>query len=198
MKFMKKLKKSSKNKFKVVIFYGPFAVGKYTVANEFHRQTGYKFFHNHHIYDLSKSLFERDTLGMSTLDENLRFLLLKTIINAELNVVTTHAYSAKYVSKTGLSDPNYLKKIESTIKKAGGIAYFVHLTANHDVLLKRVKGNSRKKFLKLKDAKILKDVLNDKTKDWVTTAPVKNNIEIDNSHLSPKQVVKKVRELTNI
>ncbi len=200
---MKKSKKSSKNnrsKFNVVIFYGPFAVGKYTVANEFHKQTGYKLYHNHHTYDVVKDLFDRGTLSMDRLCEKLRLDIIEEISKAKINIVMTHAYSAGYVSKTGLSDPAYVKKVESIIEKTGGIVYFIHLTASPKVLLKRVSGNSRKKFNKLKDVKIMRQIINIKkgTKDWTTPAPVKNNFEINNSKLSPKQVVKIVRKLINI
>ena len=200
---MKKLKKSSKNnkpKFKVVMFYGPFAVGKYTVANEFQKQTGYKFFHNHNTYDLVRQLFERSTFNLSHLIEAICFAIFKEIAQSNINVVTTHAYSSGYVSKTGQTDPDYMKKVESIIEKAGGIMYFVHLTAPSKILLERVTGNSRKKFGKLKDPKKLKEVIKEKvgTSHWIDPAPVKNNIEINNSNLSPKQVVKIVREKMEI
>ena len=91
-----------------------------------------------------------------------------------------------------------MKKIESIIKKAGGTTFFIHLKADANILLKRVIGNSRKKFLKLKDPEIFKGILNDKAKDWTTSASVKNNIIIDNSRLSPRQVVKKVKELIKL
>lgn len=193
---MKKLKESSVDKplFNVVVFYGTFAVGKYTVAKEFQKQTGYKFFHNHQIFDIAISLFERKTIHLSRLYENLNFTILKEVASAKINMVTTHPFSAKYVSRTGLSDPNYMKKIESIVKKAGGVAYFVHLKADTNILLKRVKGNSRKKFLKLKDPKILETLLKDETKDWVTSAPVKNNLQINNTKLSPRKVAKIVIE----
>ncbi len=200
---MKKLKKSLKNnkpKFRVVMFYGPFAVGKYTVANEFHKQTGYKFFHNHHTYDLVRELFERDTFHMSHLIEKICDSLFTEIASAKINVVTTHAYSTSFVSKTGRSDPVYMKKVESTIRKAGGIMYFVHLTAKPEILMKRVVGRSRNKFNKLKNPQIMKELLDKKknNNDWITPAPVKNNIEINNSNLTPKQVVKKVIEIMKI
>ena len=120
--------------------------------------------------------------------ENLNFSILKEIASAKINTVMTHAFSASFVSKTGLSDLNYLKKIESIIEKAGGVVYFVHLKANADVLLKRVVGESRKKFMKLRDKKILKEILNDKTRDFTTSASVKNNLVIDNTKLSPQKV----------
>jgi hypothetical protein len=141
---MVKSKKSLKNKepkFKVVIFYGPFAVGKYTVAKEFQRQTGYKLFHNHHTFDISMDFFERETFDNDRFNERLRLCIVEEISRAKINVVMTHAYSASYVSRTGLSDPSYVKKVESIIKKNGGIAYFVHLTAHNNALLERISGN---------------------------------------------------------
>lgn len=189
--------KTTKPKFIVVIFYGGFAVGKYTVAKEFQKQTGYAFTHNHHSYDIAIELFQRGTIHIDHLCEQLRLDIFKEITKAKLNVVATHAYSADFISKTGLSDPAYVKIVQKMIEKEGGKAYFIHLTADKAALLKRVSGNSRKKFKKLVDQKIMKDILKE-DKDWITAAPVRHNIEIDNTNLSPKQVVKKVRELISI
>jgi len=194
----KGLKKPNKKPlFNVVIFYGAFAVGKYTVAKEFQKQTKYKLFHNHHTYDLARDLFERDTIELNRLVERLRLDVFEEIAKGHLNTVATHAYSADYISMTGLTDPAFVKKIQSFVEKNGGKAYFIHLTADHKSLMKRVSGKSRKKFKKLTDPKIMREVLKEE-KDWSTSAPVKNNIEIDNTNLSPKQVVKKVRELIKI
>jgi shikimate kinase len=189
--------KIKKSKFNVVIFYGPFAVGKYTVAKEFQKQTGYKLFHNHHTYDIAIDLFERDTMEINRLVERLRLDIFEEIAKGHLNTVATHGYSANYVSITGLTDPQFVKKVQSFVEKEGGKAYFVHLQADPSALLKRVSGKSRGKFRKLLDPKIMQKILKEGN-DWSTPAPVKNNIEIDNTKLSPKQVVKKVRELTKI
>ncbi|MDE2399423.1 MAG: hypothetical protein KGL67_00180 [Patescibacteria group bacterium] len=185
---MQKLKKSSNKKFTVIVFYGTFAVGKYTVANEFQKRTGYKFFHNHNAYDIARNLFERDTINLCRLYENINLMVFKEVADAKINVVTTHAFASSYVSKTGVSDPAYMKKIESIITRAGGMAIFVHLKADKNSLLKRVAGNSRKKFLKLQNPKLLKGILENVNKDWITSAPVKNNFIIDNTKLSPKKV----------
>lgn len=185
---MKKLKKSSKNKpkFNVVIIYGTVAVGKYTVANALHKLINYKFFHNHHTHDLARQLFQRGDLHGNRIIENTRLLIFKEIIEAKINVVTTHTYISDYVSQTGLTDPKYMKKLELWIEKGGGRACFVHLVADEKEILKRVSGKSRHNFHKLKDRKILREIL--RTQDWKTVAPVKNNIEINNTNLSPKKV----------
>jgi len=189
--------KVKKPKFNVIIFYGGVAVGKYTIAQEFAKQTGYKLFHNHHTYDMARELFERDTIELNRLVERLRLDVFEEISKGHLNTVATHTYSADYVSLTGLTDSTFVKKVESVIKKEGGSAFFVHLQAQPHALLKRVGGRSRTKFKKLLDPKIMKKLIADR-KDWITPAPVRNNIEIDNTNLSPKEVVKRVRELLEI
>ncbi len=185
---MRKLRKLSENKslFKVVIIYGTVAVGKFTVANELRRLINYKFFHNHHTHDLARQLFERNTIHMHRIIENLRLALFKEIAEAKINVVTTHAYSSDFVSLTGLTDPQYIRKVETIIKKAGGQACFVHLITDEKTLLKRVIGKSRKNFKKLIDPKLLKEHL--AITEWKKIAPVKNNLQINNTNLSPKKV----------
>ena len=195
---MKKLKKLSKNKplFNLIMIYGTPAVGKLTVANELQKITGYKFLHNHHTHDLVRILFESDTLEFHKTIEDIRFLIFKEIGKAKLNAITTLAYDPSFVSKTGITDQNYMKKIESIIKKAGGIMLSVHLVADRDEILKRVTGNSRKKYKKLKDVKKMKEIL-DKN-EWKISAPVKNNFIIDNTKLSPKKVAKIIKKHFNL
>lgn len=185
---MKKSKKSSKSKqkFNVIIIYGTVAVGKFTVANKLHRLLNYKFFHNHHTHDLARQLFERGSLHLDRIIENTRRLIFKEIAKAKINVVTTHTYSSTFISKTGLTDPMYMKKVESIIKRSGGRVCFVHLVADEKEILKRVLGESRKNYRKLMDKKIMKEIL--ERKNWKISAPVKNNIQIDNTHLSPQKV----------
>ena len=189
---MKNLKKLSKSKplFKVVIIYGTVAVGKFTVANELYKLINYKFFHNHHTHDLARQLFERNDLHLDRIIEKTRLLIFKEVAEARMNVVTTHTYSAGFVSKTGLTDPAYMKKVESIIEKNGGKACFVYLTADRLEILKRVSGESRKNYRKLRDRKILEEYLNEN--DWNTMAPVKNNLQINNTNLSPKKVAQMI------
>lgn len=193
-KFMQKLKKLQNNKltFNVVIIYGTVAVGKFTVASELQKLINYKFFHNHQVHDIARDLFDRDTFHLAHLFESMNSLIIKEISEAKINVITTHAYSSESVSKTGLSDPDYMKKIESIIEERAGQACFVHLTADVKEILKRVSGESRINSRKLKSKKILKEVL--QKYDWKTVAPVKNNLQIDNTNLSPKKVAQIIIE----
>jgi shikimate kinase len=196
---MKKLKKLSKNnipKFKVAIIYGTVAVGKFTVASELQKIINYKFFHNHQVHDLVREFFERDTFHLAHLLELIYYSIFREIADARINVITTHTYSSRFVSKTGQRDSDYMKKIESIIEKGGGRAYFIHLIADEREILKRVSGKSRKNYRKLKDKKIMKDVL--QKWEWRKIAPVKNNIQIDNTKLSAKKVAKIIQKHFNL
>jgi len=193
-KYMQKSKKSSKSKpkFVVVIMYGAYAVGKFTVAKELHEQTGFKFFHNHHTVDLVTELFPRGTVSSDRLISKLRFDIFQEIAEAKIDVVTTHAFSATFVSITGSTDIGFVKRIQSIIEKGGGRAYFVHLTAQQTELIKRVSSKPRMKTKKLKDPKLMKKAL--KKHDFYTPAPVRYNLEIDNTKLSPKKVAEMIKK----
>lgn len=192
---MKKLKKSSKkNKptFNVVMVYGTAAVGKFTVANELQKMVNYKFIHNHDTFDLVRSLFERIDSNFDRVIEKIRFFLFQEISKANINVITTIMYSSSAISQTGLTDSAYMRKLESIVTKGGGRMCFIHLIADREVILKRVTGRSRKKFKKIKDVEKMKEILN--RNDWRIMAPVKNNLQIDNTNLSPKKVAKIIKD----
>jgi len=71
--------------------------------------------------------------------------------------------------------------------KNGGIFCGVQLMCSEDVLLKRIVEKSRNKHGKLKNVKIMKKLL--KQYNHITPAPIKNNLVIDNTNLSPEKVV---------
>ena len=137
-----------KNLFNLVMIYGTVAVGKFTVANELQKITGYKFLHNHHTHDLVRLFMESDSPDFHRIIENLRYFLFKEISKSKINVITTLAFIPSFISKTGITDSIYIKKIESIVKKFGGRVCYVHLIADRDTILRRVTGNSRKKFRK--------------------------------------------------
>lgn len=180
----------------VIIIYGPIAVGKLTVGKELAKQTGFKLTHNHLINDLVRSIFDRGTKESNYYIEKLRYEMYVAAIRASQSIIITHAYAANYISPSGLSDPDYLRTLEKKLTKLGANVLFVHLQTHNEVLLKRVSLPSRKEYKKLLDKKILKDL--HKTTDWKTTAPVKNNLIIDNTNLSPKKVVSTILKHFNV
>ncbi len=176
-----------KNNPTVIILYGAMAVGKLTVGKELAKQLKYKLTHNHLINDLVSSVFDRDTFELNSLVEKLRYEFYESAVKYGHNIIITHCYSHSYVSPTGLSDPDYMKNLENKLVKSGAKVLFVHLQADAESLLTRVKNASRREHKKLTNVSVMKVLINEK--DFKTSAPVKNNLVIDNTKLSPKKVV---------
>jgi deoxyadenosine/deoxycytidine kinase len=186
-RFMSKSKKSPKTKKSVVVFiYGPVAVGKLTIAKILSKKLNFKLIHNHQINDFADSVFTPHTFESNYAKEHLRYTLPEIMIKAGHSVVLTHTYRSNYVSRTGLSDPKYVKTLQNKLIKAGAKFFPVHLQADHSELLKRIKGASRKDFRKLMDKKIMMEYL--QKLDFTTTPNLKDNLVIDNTNLSPKTV----------
>lgn len=184
---MKKLKKSSKNKKPVVIFiYGAVAVGKFTVAKTLSKKLGYKLAHNHHVNDFVDEVFTPHTFYAHYMREFLRYSVLENLVKAKINFVTTHCYWHNFVSRTGLSDSQYVKRIEKKLTKLGAKFYPIHLKANEKELLRRVSMRSRRAFRKLHDKKTMREYLS--RLDLQTSPKLKNNFVIDNTKLSPQKV----------
>ncbi len=186
-KFMKKLKKSSNKKPALVFIYGPIAAGKYTIAEELSKRTGYKNFHNHLIIDLCLNLFGKKDERRSIFRQSLHFQIVKLLTKQKVSTIFTHAYASNFTFKTGKSDPQYVKETERMVTTNGGLFYGVQLICDDKVLINRLKDKSRKKFAKLKDVKTMKELL--RKYDHINPAPIKNNLVIDNTNKSPRKVV---------
>lgn len=182
----------NKNKAKVILIYGAMAVGKLTIGKELAKKTGYKLTHNHLINDLIWSVFEKESVEANKLIESMRYGFYTESVKHHKNIIITHTYSHNYVSPAGLADPDYLKTLEKKLNKTGANVLFVHIHADEKEILKRVKNSSRKAYHKLTDTKIMKDYL--ATEDFKTSAPVKNNLVINNTNLSPSKVVKIIEQ----
>jgi len=182
---MVKLRKSSKNKKPIVIFiYGSIAVGKLTVAKILAKKLGYKLAHNHQLNDFVGEIFDRGSYYSHAVKDYLRYYMLESIVKAKMDVVTTHCYRHDFVSRTGLSDPKYLKTLQKRLEKLGAKFYPVFLKASNEELLKRLGMKSRKRFGKLTDKKVFKKL----GYNWHIGADIKNNFTIDNTNLSPQKV----------
>lgn len=178
----------NKKKPTVIILYGPMAVGKLTVAQKLSKKLKMKLSHNHTLNDFVDTIFERDELERYKYIEKLRYQFYEEAVKSGHSFILTHCFSYNFVNPaTGVSDPKYLKNLETKLTKAGARVCFVHLKADDSELMRRVSMESRKLHRKLIQKSIMKKCL--KEEDWQTSAPVKNNVVINNTNLSPQKVV---------
>ncbi|WP_421385153.1 shikimate kinase [Bacillus salacetis] len=117
---------------KLVLIFGPQAVGKMTVGQSLAKQTGMKLLHNHMTIDLLEPLFGF-TPEMWRLTHQFREEIFKSFAGTEeIGLITTYVWAFNKKE-----DWEYVEKISAIFKSRGAQIYFVELEADLDERLKR-------------------------------------------------------------
>lgn len=117
----------------VVFLYGSPAVGKFSVAEELTKLTGYLNFHNHLTVDLVNALFDWGTIDYARLVRRYRFELLELAARRRVpGVIYTYVYCAKH-------DKRDVRGLLTMFKRRKVRVLFVQLLASRHELLKRVR-----------------------------------------------------------
>lgn len=170
---------------KLVIIYGPPAVGKLTIAKELSRITNYTVFHNHLTVDLITPFIEFGKKDFWNQVEKIRLDLFELAAIKKVDLIFTYCYEKKI-------DDKVLNKILARVKKYNGKIIFVQIVADKKVLLERVKGESREKHGKISSSETLARHLNNH--DFMSSVPHINNLKIDNTNLNAKETAKLIKE----
>lgn len=143
---------------RLIVIYGPPAVGKLTVAQKLQKLTGYGLFHNHLTADLASSIFPTGTKEYSELSQTIRLEALKIGMRSGLKgLIFTFTYGIE--TYRGKSDDSFLRKVLNEARKTKTDITFVCLTASVKELARRVKNLSREKFDKLTDPFLLNRIM---------------------------------------
>lgn len=167
---------------KLVIIYGPPAVGKLTVAKELSKLTGFKLLHNHLTFDLAKILFEFGTPEFFALSKKMRLQLFEAAAaHGVKGLIFTFCYAAPW-------DDSFIRQIMRIIKKHDGDVLFVQLDCTDDELHHRVKEASRKAHAKVTTVKGLEWSL----KKWGLRSPIPfvKSLRIDTTNKKPLATAK--------
>jgi adenylate kinase family enzyme len=118
---------------KLVILFGPPAVGKMTVGQELARTTGLRLFHNHMTIDLLLNFFAFGTKEFARLNALFRDEIFNAVAASELpGLIFTYVWA--------LNDPRdkaYVDRIASVFLGRGANIYYVELQADLQVRLRR-------------------------------------------------------------
>jgi hypothetical protein len=124
---------------KLVILFGPHAVGKMTVGQELAKLTGLKLFHNHMTIELVANFFSYGTPQGKRLVNLFRREIFEEVSRSDLEgLIFTYmwAFNEK-------SDWDYIDDVCSLFESRGGEIYFVELEADFDVRIERNKTPNR-------------------------------------------------------
>jgi deoxyadenosine/deoxycytidine kinase len=172
---------------KLVVIYGPPAVGKLTTAERLGEMTGYRVFHSHLAIDLVNSITPEDS-GKLYADFLFR-IIYETIEFAWKNKQQGLIMSIAYTGSDKQKD--LLKKLKKLVESDGGAICFVKLFASMDELKHRVVNPSRDYYGKLMDAEELERWMS-KT-DYLSKVDISESLEIDNTDITPDVVAEKIK-----
>jgi hypothetical protein len=170
----------------LIFIYGQPAVGKYTIARELQKKTGFPLFHNHLSVDIAKTFFEWGTPEYSALNRKIMLSAFEAAAKSKKvsKLIFTYGFRPKN-KKSG----KFIKKIINTIEKYGGRIHFFYIDCSLQELQRRVKLPERKKFKKIHTIKILKRDMH----HW-GEIPFVKNIRMDNTKIPPKKVAMMILE----
>ena len=138
---------------KLILLYGPPAVGKLTIAKEIARLTGFTLFHAHLTSDLVEAIFPRGTPSFRTLAWDLRYAVFAAAAQAHLDGLTfTTVYGRDHREQ-------FIARCMEVVEPCGGEVCFVHVYCQAETLRQRVVREDRKQYGKITSVDLLNETL---------------------------------------
>ena len=181
---------------KLVIIFGPHAVGKMTVGQELAKITDLKLFHNHMTIDIVADLFENMPQERRRLTEMFRNEIFKSFASSnEYGMIFTCMWALERKD-----DWDYIDNLENMFKSNGAELYYVELEADYDIRLQRNKTENRllnkpsKRNIE-KSENLFKDIENrHRLNSYPGEIKKENYIKINNTHVSPENIAKIIKD----
>ncbi|MCA1055829.1 AAA family ATPase [Rossellomorea aquimaris] len=178
---------------KLVLLFGPQAVGKMTVGQELEKKTGLKLFHNHMTIELLQPFFGF-TDEMWRLSSMMREEIFESFSKTDQDgMIFTFmwAFNEK-------EDWEWVDKVTDIFKSNGGEVYFVELESDLDVRLERNKTPNRlahkpsKRDVEDSERRLLASLDRLRLNSNEGEIDKENYMKINNSRLSPHEVAEKI------
>lgn len=172
---------------KLILLYGPPAVGKLTIAQEIQKLTGFKLLHNHQVSDLVMTMHDRGTPAAADLNHQIRLAVYKAAAAQNVpGMISTvlYRYDIKDQIHAAIRDYAALPDVE---------AYAIRLSCAPEVLETRVATPARMGTNKIHSVEKLRLVL--ASEDLLRALPddVIPSLHIDTTNLEPHEAAEIIK-----
>lgn len=179
----------------LIVVCGPQAVGKMVVAESLRDKLKYNLMINHDSIEVSDRIFGFATPAQREFNELFREKAFELAVKHNVDLIFT------YVTAFELQEErDYLTNLEKLFTNSGGNFYFVELSADLEVRLKRnetpyrLERKASKKDLEWSRDNLLKDTENHRLNSDEGEVWFSNHLKIDNTNLQPDEVADKIIE----
>lgn len=181
---------------KLVIIFGPHAVGKMTVGQELAKRTGLKLFHNHMTIEVVSDLFENIPGERGRLTNLFRKEIFESYSKSdEYGMIFTYMWAFNQQS-----DWDYVAWLENLFTSRGGEVYYVELCADYALRLQRNRTENRllhkpsKRNLEKSEERFRYLEGKYRLNSYDGELTMENYIKIDNTDLSPETVAEMIQQ----
>ena len=171
---------------KLILLYGPPAVGKLTIAQEIARLTGFKVFHNHLTVNLVAAIFPRGTPAYRQLLWDIRYAVFAEAARAHIDgLVFTMVYRRDQES--------CIAQCVASIERFGGTVCFVQVYCHAETMRQRVVREDRKQHGKTTSVELLNELLRHwEPQSTFEAAPQWDSLSLNTDVLRPVEAARQV------
>lgn len=171
---------------KMIVLYGPPAVGKQTIAEELAKQTDIKLFYGHLTWNAVNPIFPWGTESFKNVLPEIRSIMMAEAARANIDLIFSFVYSP---SRKHVAEKYYFEQIENN----GGEICLVRLFAPTKTMEERVSEQSRVDMGKIVTVEHLQSY-HEKIQDLDQTIADRTSFEVDTSKNSPSKAANKIIE----
>jgi AAA domain len=185
---------------KLVLLFGPQAVGKMTVGHELEKVTELKLFHNHMTIDLVTKFFDYGTKEGKRLVNLFRSEIFKEFAKSEnYGMIFTYVWAFNHES-----DWKFVEDVCGIFEAEGADIYFVELETDLDERLKRnttphrLEHKPTKRNIEWSENDLKTSMDKYRMNSFEGEIKHENYLRIHNKDLSPEEVAKQIKEHFNL
>ena len=185
---------------KLVIVFGPHAVGKMTVGQELAKITDLKLFHNHMTIELVSNFFSYSNQEGKRLVALFRKEIFEAVAGSDLDgLIFTFMWALDMQE-----DWNYIDMVTKIFTDKGADIYYVELEADFDVRIERNKTPNRllhkptKRDIDNSEDRFRRTENKYRLNSLEGEVPFKNYIKINNTNINPEFTAQMIKEHFNL